>query len=67
MSFEFKPVGRFRSEADAERWARENGVPLTDLNTRPGGNSDEVDAFVRADVNPENDWRDRPGGRRGGY
>ena len=67
MSFGYKPVGRFASEADAIRWARDNNIDPQDVVTSPDGPDGQVRASVRDDDNPKGDWRDRPNDRRDGF
>lgn len=67
MTFGYKRVGRFDSDADATRWAKDNGINLSDLQTNASGQDGAVDAYVRDDDSPSNDFRDRPGGRHTGF
>lgn len=66
MSFNFKDVGSFSSDADAVRWARDNGIDPRDLRTSPDGPDGKVRAAVRDEAN-SGDWQDRPGSRRDGF
>jgi hypothetical protein len=45
-NWSFRSIGSFRSEADVDHWARENGVSPRDVKTRKGRDG-RVDAEVR--------------------